>query len=75
MCIGPSVCVCVCVFAVIQYLSRNMTDLQLSQQQQIRQQTSAGLFEMSTANTRPTLVCTGQSIGICDSKGKLRYTE
>jgi len=46
------------VFAclVIQYLSRNMTDMQLSQQQQLRQQMSAGLFEMSSSLSRPPVV-------------------
>jgi len=46
---GLSVCVC----AVIEFLSRNMTEMQLSQQQQ-RQQMSAGMFEMSAANSRPS---------------------
>ena len=62
------VCVCECLCAVIQYLSRNMTDIQLSQQQHRQQQQSAGLFEMSTAsrtaaNSQPPLVCTSTSSG------------
>ena len=54
--------VCVFVRVVIQYLSRNMTDMQLSQQQQLRQQMSAGLFEMSSSHSRPPVVCTSHHI-------------
>jgi len=67
---GMYVCLSVClsvyisvyVSAVIQYLSRNMTDIQLSQQQQQRQrlqQSATAMFQMSSSsrtslNARPT---------------------
>ena len=53
-CVPVYVCICVyvCVYMciVIQYLSRNMSDIQLSQQQ-VRQSQSAGLFEMSASSS------------------------
>ena len=60
LCVCMCACMCICLCVVIQYLSRNVTDMQLSQQ--LRQQMSAGLFEMS-ANSRRPLVCTSHHVG------------